>query len=164
LKIFVEAIFAFPEKIPQSFQYALTPKLKLKEGYKYMPDGPENDFFATQFATAIVKESGGDGRTAYWWGRMIRFLGSNEYVFRNFFGKDYTETEFRAKYESGEIKLSAFDISNINYVIDPNDPTLATVTMDVHIEGSIEGESKTGDFTLTHQLKQGWQAYESELS
>jgi len=36
--------------------------------------------------------------------------------------------------------------------------------MDVHIEGSIDGVSKTEDFKLTHKLKLGWQAYESELS
>ncbi|HLM60158.1 MAG TPA: hypothetical protein VK308_05100 [Pyrinomonadaceae bacterium] len=129
-----------------------------------MPDGPANDYFATQFATAIVKESGGSGKTTYWWGRMIRFLDSDEYVFRNFFGTDYTETEFRKKYESGDITVSVFDISNVNYTIDPNDPTLATVTMDVHIEAVVDDVDRTGDFTLTHKVKQGWQAYESELS
>ena len=49
-----------------------------------MPDRPENDYFATQFATAIVNESG--KQTQYWFGRMLRFLGSDEFVFRNFFG------------------------------------------------------------------------------
>lgn len=129
-----------------------------------MPDDEANDYFATQFATAIVRESGGGGRTTHWWGRLIRFLGSNEYVFRNFFGTDYTETEFRQKYQNGEITVSAFDISNVNYTIDPNDPTFATVTMDVHIEATIDGLEQRGNFSLTHKLKLGWQAYESELS
>jgi hypothetical protein len=75
---------------------------------------------------------------------MIRFLGSDEYVFRNFFGTDYTETEFRKKYESGDITVSVFDISNVNYTIDPNDPTLATVTMDVHIEAVVDDADRTG--------------------
>lgn len=129
-----------------------------------MPEERANDYFATQFATAIVRESGGGGKTTYWWGRMIRFLGSNEYVFRNFFGTDYTETQFRAKYENGDITVSTFDISNIVYTIDPTDPTLGTVTMDVEIEATVDGEEKKGTFTLTHKIKLGWQAYESELS
>ncbi|MGI8638606.1 MAG: hypothetical protein ACR2MG_01420 [Pyrinomonadaceae bacterium] len=127
-----------------------------------MPDGPENDFFATQFATSIVAESGGD--TDYWFGRMMRFLGTNEYVFSNFFDKNYTETQFREKFRNGDIRVSAFDISNINYAINSSDPTLATVTMDVHIEAIVDGTEKNGDFTLTHKVKQGWQAYESALS
>lgn len=128
-----------------------------------MPDGPENDYFATQFATSIVGESGGD-RNTYWFGRMLRFLGSDEYVFRNFFGTDYTETEFRAKYEKGDITVNRFDISNVNYAIDAADPTLAVVTMDVYIEAKVDGVFKSGNHKLRHRVKQGWQAYESELS
>jgi len=128
-----------------------------------MPDGPENDYFATQFATSIVRESGGN-RNAYWFGRMLRFLGSHEYVFRNFFGTNYTETEFRAKYESGDITINRFDISNVNYAIDATDPTLAVVTMDVFIEAKVDGTAHSGSHTLRHRVKQGWQAYESELS
>jgi hypothetical protein len=128
-----------------------------------MPDGPENDFFATQFATSIVRESGGN-RNSYWFGRMLRFLGSNEYVFRNFFGTDYTETEFRAKYENGDITVDRFDISNVDYAIDAADPTLAVVTMNVYIEAKVDGVFRSGNHTLRHRVKQGWQAYESELS
>ena len=128
-----------------------------------MPDGPENDYFATQFATAIVKESGG-GRSTYWFGRMLRFLGSDEYVFRNFFGTDLTETQFREKYENGDIKVNRFDISNVVYSIDPNDPTLAVVTMNVDIEAVVNGSEVGGSRVLTHRVKLGWQAYESELS
>jgi hypothetical protein len=128
-----------------------------------MPDGPENDFFATQFAASIVQESGGN-RNAYWFGRMLRFLGSSEYVFRNFFGTDYTETQFRAKYENGDITVDRFDISNVNYAVDAADPTLAVVTMDVYIEAKVDGTAHIGNYTLRHRVKQGWQAYESELS
>lgn len=128
-----------------------------------MADDATNDYFATQFATAIVNESGGGGKTTYWFGRMLRFLGSSEYVFRNFFGTDYTETQFRQKYQSGDLTISAFDISNVNYTVDPNDSSLGTVTMGVHIEGVIDGQTKNGDFILTHKVKRGWQAYESEL-
>ena len=128
-----------------------------------MPDGPENDYFATQFATSIVQESGGN-RANYWFGRMLRFLGSDEYVFKNFFGTDYTEAEFREKYESGDIEVHKFNISNINYAIDQNDPTLAVVTMDVDVEATIDGTKHSGNHTLRHRVKQGWQAYESELS
>lgn len=128
-----------------------------------MPDGPNYDYFATQFATAIVNESGGN-RTNYWFGRMLRFIGSTEYVFNNFFGTDYTETEFREKYEDGTLQVETFNISNVSYTVDPNDPTLATATMDVHIEATIDNVNYKDDFTLTHKIKQGWQAYESELS
>jgi len=128
-----------------------------------MPDGPENDYFATQFATAIVQESGGN-RNMYWVGRLMRFLGSTEYVFRNFFGTDYTETQLREKMESGDITVDQFDISNISYTVDSTDPTLATVTMDVDITATVDGTSQSGNHTLTHQVKQGWQAYSSQLS
>jgi hypothetical protein len=127
-----------------------------------MPDGPENDFFATQFATAIVQESG--ALTQYWFGRQLRFLGSDEFVFRNFFGTTYTETEFIDNLKSGAISVAVFDISNINYAIDPNDSSFATVTMNVHIEATINGIDNKGDFTLTHKVKQAWQTYESTLS
>ena len=100
-----------------------------------MADGPENDYFATQFATAIVKES---GDPPPWW--------------------------FREKYEKGEILVDKFDISNVNYEIDPNDSTFATVTMDVDIAARIDGESHSGAFKLTHKVKLGWQTYESTLS
>ena len=128
-----------------------------------MPDGPENDFFATQFAISIVRESGGN-RNSYWFGRMLRFLDNDEYVFRNFFGTDYTETQFRAKYENGDITVDRFDISNVSYAIDAADPTLAVVTMDVYIEAKVDGVFRSGNHTLRHRVKQGWQAYESELS
>ncbi|MGI8789255.1 MAG: hypothetical protein ACR2HG_16065 [Pyrinomonadaceae bacterium] len=127
-----------------------------------MPDGPENDYFATQFANSIVKESGAANQ--WWFGRMIRFLDRNQWVFKNFFGTDYTESEFRKKYEAGDITVDTFDISNVNYTIDPNDPTLATVTMNVHIVGTVDGVGKNDNFTLTHKVKQGWAAYESTLS
>ena len=127
-----------------------------------MPDGPENDFFATQFATAIVNESG--AATQYWFGRMLRFLGSDEFVFRNFFGTNYTESDFVNNLKSGDISVRVFDISNVNYAIDQNDPTLGTVTMDVYIEATINGVNRKGDFTLTHKVKQGWQTYQSILS
>lgn len=129
-----------------------------------MPDGPADDYFATQFATSIVQESGGEGKTVYWWGRLIRYLDTNEYVFRNFFGIDYTEKEFRAKYETGKIKITRFDISNVEYTVDPTDPNSAVVTMNAHIEAMVDGADKVGDFMLTHKVKKGWQAYESELS
>lgn len=127
-----------------------------------MPDGPENDYFATQFATAIVNESG--AATHYWFGRMLRFLGSSEFVFRNFFGTDYKESEFIDNLKNGDITVEVFDISNVEYAGDMNDPTLATVTMNVHIEATIDGVDKKGSFTLTHKVKQGWQTYESTLS
>lgn len=127
-----------------------------------MPDGPENDFFATQFSLAIVQESG--TATQYWFGRLLRYLGTEEFVFRNFFGVTYTESEFIDNMKSGNIVVEVFDISNVNYAIDPNDSTLATVTMNVHIEATINGMSNKGDFTLTHKVKQAWQTYESILS
>jgi hypothetical protein len=127
-----------------------------------MPDGPENDFFATQFSLAIVQESG--AATQYWFGRLVRFLGNEEFIFRNFFGTTYTESEFIENMKNGVIVVNVFDISNVNYAIDPNDPTLATVTMNVHIEAIVNRTDRRGDFTLTHKVKQAWQTYESILS
>jgi len=127
-----------------------------------MPDLAENDFFATQFAISIVRESG--EAENYWFGRMLRFLDTSEFVFRNFFGTDYTERELRRKMTSGQINVSVFDVTNVNYTIDPNDSSLATVTCDVSIEAMVDGVRKGDSFTLTHKVKQGWQSYESILS
>lgn len=127
-----------------------------------MPDGPENDYFATQFASAIVKESGANAD--YWFGRMLRFLDHDEWVFKNFFGDDYTESDFRKSYGDGDITVETFDISNVNYTVNATDPTLATVTMNVYIEATVDGVAKSGSFTLTHKVKQGWQSYQSQLS
>lgn len=127
-----------------------------------MPDLAEHDFFATQFAVSIVRESG--EADSYWFGRLLRFLDTDPFVFRNFFGADYTENEFRKKMANDEINVYAFDISNVNYAVDPNDPSLATVTCDVKIEATVDGAKKTGNFTLTHKVKQSWQTYESTLS
>jgi len=63
--------------------------------------------------------------------------------------------------------FSKFDITNVVYSADPNapnDPTLAVVTMNVSIEAVVDGTEVGGSYTLKHRLKQGWQAYESELS
>lgn len=127
-----------------------------------MPDSAQYDFFATQFATSIVRESGEP--EAYWFGRMLRYLDSDEFVFRNFFGIDYTEDDFRKSMRSGAINVEVFDISNVNYTLDPNDSTMATVTCDVNIEANVNGVKKSGSFTLTQKIKQGWQTYESTLS
>ena len=127
-----------------------------------MPDLAEHDFFATQFAISIVRESG--EAENYWFGRMLRFLDTSEFVFRNFFGTDYTERELRRKMTSGQINVSVFDVTNVNYTIDPNDSSLATVTCDVNIEAMVDGVRKSDNFTLTHKVKRSWQAYESILS
>jgi len=127
-----------------------------------MPDLAEHDFFATQFAISIVRESG--EAENYWFGRMLRFLDTSEFVFRNFFGTDYTEGEFRRKMKSGQINVRIFDVTNVNYAIDPNDSSLATVTCDVNIEAIVDGVKKGDNFTLTHKVKRSWQTYESILS
>jgi len=127
-----------------------------------MPDTAQYDYFATQFATSIVQESG--TAKAYWFGRMLRYLDSDEFVFRNFFGADYTEDNFRQGMKNGNVNVEVFDISNVNYTLDPNDSTLATVTCDVNIIASVDNVRKSGTFTLTHKIKQGWQTYESALS
>lgn len=128
-----------------------------------MADGPENDFFATQFATAIAREMSAPDQSTYWFGRMTRFLGSDEYVFRNLFGADYTEKELLAKYQRGDFLVNRFDITNVVYTDDLANADMATVTMDVHIEAVIDGSNEIGDFTLSHKIKRGWQTYESTL-
>jgi hypothetical protein len=127
-----------------------------------MPDSAQYDFFATQFATSIVRESGESEN--YWFGRMLRYLETDEFVFRNFFGADYTEDDFRKSMINGTIDVTVFNISNVSYTVDPNDSTLATATCDVEIEANVNNVRKSGNFTLTHKIKQGWQTYESTLS
>ena len=127
-----------------------------------MPDTAQYDFFATQFSTSLVNESGKSEN--YWFGRMLRYLNTDEFEFRNFFGTDYTEDGFRKSMINGTINVSVFNISNINYTVDPNDPTMATATCNVEIEAVVNNVRKSGNFTLTHKLKQGWQTYESTLS
>lgn len=127
-----------------------------------MPDTAQFDFFATQFATSLVRESGEPEN--YWFGRMLRYLETDEFVFRNFFGTDYTEDDFRKSMINGTIDVTVFNISNVSYTVDLNDPTLATATCDVEIEATVNGARKSGNFTLTHKIKQGWQTYESILS
>ena len=127
-----------------------------------MPDSAQYDFFATQFATSIVRESGETEN--YWFGRMLRYLETTEFVFRDFFDTDYTEDEFRKAMVSGAIDVTVFNISNVNYTVNPTDSTMATATCDVEIEANVNGVRKSGNFTLTHKIKQGWQSYESTLS
>ena len=127
-----------------------------------MPDTAQYDFFSQQFAISIVEESG--KAETYWFGRLLRYLDSEEFVFRNFFGVDYTEDEFRKGMSAGTIDVTLFNISNINYTPDPGDPTMATATCDVEIEAIVNNVRKSGSFTLTHKIKRGWQTYESTLS
>ncbi len=130
-----------------------------------MPDLPEFDYFITQFAGSLLRESG-TGRSR-WFGRLLRFYNGNEFVFKNFFGNDYTETEFRDKLNNGEIKVTRFDVSNINYVSDGSDSRFATITADVYIEAEVDDPGGppvySGNFQIVHKLKQTYQAYETEL-
>ena len=126
-----------------------------------MSDLAEFDTFATQFAHSLEKESDtGDGN---WFGRLVRFHHDNQFLFRNFFGSNYSESEFRQGLEDDTIVVKSFEVSNITYVVDPINPVFATVTADVHIEAMINGEQNIGDFTIIHKIKQTWQTYETEL-
>jgi hypothetical protein len=126
-----------------------------------MADLAEFDTFATQFGKSLIKEA--DTGDSNWFGRLVRFYQGNEFQLINFFGTNYSESEFRQALENNSIVVKMFDVSNINYVSDPNDALYATVTADVHIEATIDSEEKAGDFTVTHKIKQTWQTYETEL-
>ena len=126
-----------------------------------MSDLAEFDTFATQFANSLIKE--GNTGDSNWFGRLVRFYQGSEFKFINFFGKTYTESEFRAALENDTIVVKTYDISNISYVTDPNNPFFATVTADVHIEAMIEDVENIADFTIIQQIKQTWQTYETEL-
>jgi hypothetical protein len=126
-----------------------------------MSDSAEFDTFATQFGNSLVKE--GETGDSNWFGRLVRFYQGSEFKFINFFGTNYTETEFRAALDGDAIVVKAYDISNINYVTDANNPLFATVTADVHIEAMIDGQEKIADFTIVQKIRQTWQTYETEL-
>jgi hypothetical protein len=126
-----------------------------------MSDLAEFDTFATQFANSLEKE--GDTGDDNWFGRLVRFHHDNQFQFKNFFGANYTESEFREALEEDVIVVKVFDVSNIIYVVDPVNPFYATVTADVHIEAMINDQESIGDFTIIHKIKQSWQTYETEL-
>ncbi|HEY0428028.1 MAG TPA: hypothetical protein VGC76_09635 [Pyrinomonadaceae bacterium] len=126
-----------------------------------MSDLAEFDTFATQFGNSLLKE--GETGDSNWFGRLVRFYQGSQFRFINFFGTNYTESEFREALETDAIIVKAFDVSNISYVVNPSDPLYADVTADVHVEAIIDGEEKINDFTITHKIKQTWQTYETEL-
>lgn len=126
-----------------------------------MSDLAEFDTFATQFGRSLTKE--GDTGNSNWFGRLVRFHQGEEFQLINFFGTNYSETEFRQALEDDTIVVKVFEVSNINYSIDPNNSFFATATADVHIEATIGEEEKSGDFTITHKIKQTWQSYETEI-
>lgn len=126
-----------------------------------MSDLTQYDNFATQFGNSLVQESTtGNGN---WFGRLVKFHQNNEFQLINFFGVNYSESEFREALANDTIVVTQFDVSNIDYVADVNDSLYATVTADVYIEATINSEEKTGNFTITHNIRQTWQTYETEL-
>lgn len=127
-----------------------------------MSDLADYDYFATQFANSLVKESTtGNGN---WFGRLVKFNQKEEFRFINFFGTTYTENEFREALANDTIIITVFTVSNISYSANLSDPLYATVTAEVHIEASISNIDHSGDFTITHNLRQTWQSYETTLS
>ncbi|MGC2234581.1 MAG: hypothetical protein WA584_00285 [Pyrinomonadaceae bacterium] len=127
-----------------------------------MSDSADYDNFATQFAKSLTKEGRtGDGN---WFGRLVKFHQNTEFRLINFFGTNYTESQFRAALADDTIIITTFDVSNISYSENPNDSDYATVTADVHIEAAIGGVDNVGDFTVTHNIRKTWQTYETTLS
>ncbi len=88
---------------------------------------------------------------------------TNEFVFHDFFGRDYTEDQFRKGLSNSTILVSKFSMKSVDYVLDPADPTLATATVIATIEATVNGVFNSGDYTVTHQIKQGWQTYDSTV-
>lgn len=126
-----------------------------------MADLAEFDTFATQFGNSLTKEGiTGDGN---WFGRLVRFHQGSEFQFINFFGTNYSETDFRRALADDTIVVTKFDVSNINYTSDEFNQLYATATANVHIEATIDGIEEEGDFTVTHKIKQTWQSYETEI-
>jgi hypothetical protein len=126
-----------------------------------MADLAEFDTFATQFGNSLIKE--GDTGNGNWFGRLVRFYQGSEFQLINFFGTNYSESEFREALENDVIVVKTFDVTNINYALDPNNSLFATATADVHIEATVDGEPKAGDFTITHSIRQTWQSYRTEI-
>jgi hypothetical protein len=133
-----------------------------KGEYTSMSDLAEYDYFATQFGNSLKQE--GTTGNGNWFGRLVKFHQNNEFQLINFFGTNYTESEFRDALANDTVVVKDFSVSNINYTADVNNPLYATVTADVHIEATIGLEEKQGDFTITHNLKQTWQTYETVIS
>lgn len=126
-----------------------------------MADLAQYDSFATQFGNSLVQESTtGNGN---WFGRLIKFHQNQEFQLINFFGADYSESEFREALANDTIVVTRFDVSNIDYVANVTDPLYATVTAHIYVEATINSEEKAENFTITHKIKQTWQSYETEL-
>lgn len=132
-----------------------------------MPDYPEYDNFCTQFKDSLLKEATVDPEDPNgnnWFGRLLRYRGGREYQMINFFGKTYTESEFRNKLLKDEIKVNVFEFTSpVQYTPSTTDPTLATATVQIHIEAMVDGENQSGDFTVTHKIRKAWQAYETRF-
>lgn len=130
-----------------------------------MADQAEYDNFCTQFRDSLVKEASSElGEVPDWFGRLLRYRGGKEYQMLDFFGKTYGEKEFRNKLMNDEIKIDAFEYTSpIEYEASTTDPTLATATVKVHVEATIDGVKQTGDFTVTHKIRKAWQAYETKF-
>ena len=126
-----------------------------------MSDLAEYDFFATQFANSLLKAT--ENGDTNWFGRLTRYHQNQEFQLINFFGTNYTEDDLIKALRNNSIIIKTFDVSGINYTPDLNDPFYATVSADVHIDANIDGIDQSGDFTITHKIKQAWQTYESEL-
>lgn len=131
-----------------------------------MADQAEFDYFCTQFRDSLIKEAEApEGDQNDWFGRLLRYRNGQPYQMINFFGKNYTEREFRDKLQNDEIKITAFDYTSpISYANDAADSRLATATVTAHIEAIVDGANQSGDFTFTHKIKKAWQAYETSIA
>ena len=130
-----------------------------------MADQAEFDYFCTQFRDSLIKEADApEGDPNDWFGRLLRFRNGQPYRMVNFFGKNYTEREFRDKLQKDEIKVKAFDFTSpIKYTIDSDNPMFAVAVVSVHIEAVVDGKNQSGDFNFTHKIKRAWQAYETSI-
>lgn len=128
-----------------------------------MADQAKYDNFCTQFRDSLLQEATGDpGDPNNWFGRLLRFRAGREYQMVNFFGKTYTESQFRDKLQNDEIKINVFEFTSpINYTDDLDNSMLATASVEAHIEATVDGDHHSGDFNITHKIRKAWQSYET---
>ncbi len=128
-----------------------------------MADHKEYDNFCTQFRDSLLNEVTEPVESpADWFGRLLRYRGSQPYQMINFFGETYTERQFRDKLQKDEIKINAFEFTSpVSYTDDAKNAMLAIATVKAHVEAVVDGNKQSGDFSITHKIKKAWQAYET---
>jgi hypothetical protein len=127
-------------------------------------DDSEYDYFSCQFFESLTKyQPGGDN--GYWFGRMLAY----GYTVQDFLtaGDNYVESGFRSEFENQNIILVNYNLLNVSYLPDPDDPNnpdKAIATGIVELEIYRNGQKQIIQRNFTHKLKRTWHATQTVFS